>query len=159
MSSQLATIISTLADQDVTITVGGSPVTIGAVGLSNLPESVDSWRLPQRLILPISGGRGSGQLQSVRTFKGGNSPGVLVVDWTISDLLFYRAADAGVGLADVAPILIDYCAAYMSILGALRTEKWSVTGVTFPIIGGLQWPNGGRWYDGVQTQLVIREII
>lgn len=157
--SQLRTIISTLAAQDVTITVDGSPVVIEALDLSSLPDTADSWRFPTRLILP-TGGRANGELQQVRTFKSGGSPGVLVVDWTISDLLLYRAADAGVGLSDAAPILIDYVAAYMGILGPLRTNKWSVTNVTFPIIGSLEWPAGSnRWYDGVQAQLTIREII
>lgn len=160
MSSQLASIISTIAEQDVTITVNGAPQVIEALGLAALPETADSWRLPTRLILPIGAGRAQGQVQQVKTFKGGSSPGVLVVDWTISDVLLYRAADAGIGLADIAPILMDYVAAYMGILGPLRTSKWSVINVTFPIIGPLEWPGGsGKWYDGVQTQLVIREII
>lgn len=151
MSSQLATIIQTIASQTV--------MDVTALGLDALPESVDSWRLPTRLILPIGGGRASGSLQGFQTFKSGNSGGVLTVDWAISDILFWRAADAGIGLQEVAPTLIDYCAAYMGALGPLRTNKWAVTGVSFPIIGPFEWPAGGRTYDGVQVQLVIREII
>lgn len=159
MSSQLATIISTIVATPITVTINAQSVAVAAVGLEDLPENMDSWRLPQRLILPIGAGRAQGQLQQFATFKSGSQGGVIVVDWTLSDILFFRGADAGIGLKDSAPVLIDYCAAYMSSLGALRTNTWSVTSVTFPIIGAFEWPEGGRTYDGVQVQLVIREII
>lgn len=151
MSSQLASIISTIAGQSI----GG----VAGLDLAQLPESVDSWRFPVRLVLPVGGGRAQGQLQRVATFKSSGAGGVLVVDWTISDILFYRGADSGVGLADVAPALIAHCAAAMTTLGALRNAKWGVTALTFPIIGPFEWPAGGRTYDGVQAQLTIREII
>lgn len=159
MSSQLATIIKTLAEQPVTIPIDGSPKVITASQLNELPESVDSWRLPTRLILPVGGGRAQGQLQTFQTFKSSGQGGVLTVDWTISDIFFFRMADAGIGLIDLAPALIDYCAAYMSILGALRTSTWSVTNVSFPIIGPFEYPAGQRTYDGVQVELIIRENI
>lgn len=150
MSSQLTTILDIIADT----AVGG----ITALKLNQLPETADSWRMPMRMLLPIGGARGAGQLQQVATFKSAGSM-VLVVDWTVSDIYLLRAADAGVGLADSADALIGYCAQYMSTIGMLRTPRWSVTGITFPIIGPLEWPAGGRTYDGVQAQITIREII
>lgn len=150
MSSQISTIIDTIG----ATAVGG----ITAIPANQTPDTFDSWRFPCRVILPISG-RGSGESQRVTTFKDSSGRVGLVIDWTISDLFFLRAADAGVGLADGLPQLIDYCGAYASAVAQLRTPKWSVTNVSFPIIGPLEWPSGGRTYDAVQAQIIVRELI
>ena len=154
--SQLATIYSTLA---------ATPITVGAVAVAalngaTLPDSVESAQLPVRLILPV-GGKASGTVQTPRTFKTSTTQGgVLVVDWTLSDVLLWRALGAGVGLTDLAPELIAYMAAYMAVVAPLRTPRWSVTNIAFPVIGGLEWPaSSDRWYSGVQATLTIREII
>lgn len=149
MNSQISTIIDTIGQT----AIDG----ITAIPANQTPDTFDSWRFPCRVILPISG-RGSGELQRATTFKSAGKVG-LVIDWTISDLFFLRAADAGVGLADALPALIDYCGAYVLAIAQLRTSKWSVTNVSFPIIGPLEWPSGGRTYDAVQAQIVVREIL
>lgn len=150
MSSQIATIIDTIGQT----AIDG----ITAIPVNQTPDTFDSWRFPCRAILPISG-RGSGEAQRVTTFKSSAGKVGLVVDWTISDLFFLRAADAGIGLADGLPALIDYCGAYVSAVAQLRTPKWSVANVSFPIIGPLEWPSGGRTYDAVQAQIIVREIV
>lgn len=154
--SQLTTIFSALAA--TTITVGITSIT--ALNGATLPDSVESAQLPIRLILPV-GGKASGTVATPRTFKtSATEGGVLVVDWTISDLLLWRALGAGIGLTDLAPDLIAYMAAYMAVVAPLRTSRWSLTGITFPVIGGLEWPaSSDRWYSGVQASLTIREII
>jgi hypothetical protein len=155
MTSQLATIYSTLAGQ--VITVGSVGVT--ALSGADLPDSIESAQLPIRLLLPV-GGKAAGTLQGFRTFGGGGQTPVLTIDWILTDLLVWRALGAGVGLTDLAPELIAYCAAYLSVLGPMRTAKWSVTDVTFPVIGGFEWPpQSDRWYSGVQAQLTVREIV
>jgi len=150
MNSQISTIIDTIGQTAV-----GS---LQAIPVTQTPDTFDSWRFPCRVILPISG-RGSGETQRVTTFKSNAGRVGLVIDWTISDLFFLRAADAGIGLADGLPALIDYCGAYVSAVAQLRTPRWSVTNVSFPIIGPLEWPSGGRTYDAVQAQIVVREIL
>lgn len=161
MASQLAAIYAALAGITVPITVDGDPLSVAAVGLSDLPQTIDSWRGPVRLLLPVSAGRANGQIAKFHTFKGGaSSAGVITVDWTLTDLFFLRPVGAGVGLEDAAPALIDYCAAYMGAIGPLRGSQWSVTAVAFPILGVFTWPEGaGKDYLGVSAQLTIREIV
>lgn len=149
MSSQLTTILETIGQT----TVDG----ITAIEMAQTPDSFDSWRLPCRVLLPISG-RGAGELRQVSSFRGSTGHS-LTVDWTVSDLFFLRAADAGIGIADALPQLIDYCGQYMSSIAQLRNSKWAVISVSFPIIGPLEWPQGGRTYDAVQAQVTVREII
>ena len=154
-TSQLSTIYATIAA--ATVTVGTTTVT--ALNGATLTESVESAQLPVRLILPI-GGQATGSTPTPRTFANRTEGGVLVVEWTITDLLLWRGIDAGIGLSDLTPDLVTYCANYLSIVGSLRKARWSVTGITFPMIGGIEWPmSSNRWYSGVQAQLVIKEIV
>lgn len=157
--SQLATIYQAIADRTIGFALDGEIYNVPGLALSNLPDAVDSHRFPVRLIIP-TGGRGAGQTQGLRTFRQGTQGGVIVVDWTVHDMLFWRGADAGVGLADIAPVLALYMSAYLGDLGSLRTATWSVTQISFPAIGGFEWPaESGRAYEGVIAQLTIREII
>lgn len=154
-TSQLAAIYAAIAG--ASISVGSVAVT--ALNGSTLTESVESAQMPVRLILPV-GGTATGSTPTPRTFANRTEGGVLVVDWTITDLLLWRGIDAGVGLSDLSPNLISYCGSYLSIVGSLRTSRWSVSNISFPVIGGIEWPiSSNRWYSGVQASLTIREIV
>lgn len=157
--SQLATIYAALAALEVQISLGDGIHTVPVVPLDQLPDVVDSHRFPVRMITP-AGARASGSLSGVRTLGGGGVGQVLTVDWAIQDLFFLRGADAGVGLADLAPALVSYAGAYMAAASRVRTARYSVTGVEFPVLGSFEWPGGsGRWYDGVIADVTAREII
>jgi hypothetical protein len=154
--SQLAAIVATLAAQ--TITVGTT--TVAALVNASIPDSVESAQLPTRLILP-TGGRQSGNVTTPRTFKtSATEGGVLVIDWSITDVLLWRASNAGLGLMDVAADLTAYLAAYTTVIAPLRTSRWSVTQIQFSGVGGIEWPAASeRWYLGAQAILTIREIV
>jgi hypothetical protein len=154
MSSVLATILSTLGAQAVPIGTG----TVTGVTGADLPESVESASLPLRLLLP-TGGRQDAVASLGKTFASGGQ-GVTVIEWELTDTLIYRALGAGLGITDLAPIVTGYCADYLSIFAPLRTPRWSVTSVRFPVIGGFEWPMGSdRWWSGVQAALTVKEIM
>lgn len=157
--SQLATIYQALADLTVEIQIGDVILEVPCVPLDQLPDSLDSWRGPVRMVTP-AGATASGALSSVRTLGSSATAPALTVDWTIQDLFFYRGADAGIGLADLAPVLTAYAAAHMAAAARLRTARYSVTGVRYPVLGSFEWPGGsGREYDGVIAEITVREII
>ena len=154
MSSQLVSIVATLAAQPVAL---GTGTVLGVTG-ADLPDSLESAQVPLRLLLP-TGGRQEVAASLGKTFASGGQ-GVTVAEWEISDILFYRALGAGIGMTDLAPVVSGYCAAYLSIFAPLRTQRWSVTAVRFPAIGGFEWPLGSeRWWSGVQATVTIKEII
>jgi hypothetical protein len=158
--SQLDTIYAAIAGRAVTVTINGVSRDVTGLTGTTLVEHVESAIMPTRLITPAVA-RGRGAMQQRWTPRTSASKGgVITVDWEIQDVLFLRGADAGLGLRDLAPILTQYMANYISDLGAITTSKWSVTGIDFPIVGTFEWPSGsGRFYDGVAVNLTIKEVI
>jgi hypothetical protein len=154
MSSVIETILTTLGAQAIPLGAG----TVTGVAGADLPESMESAALPIRLLLP-TGGRIGTTATLGKTFANGGQ-GVTVAEWEITDTLFFRALGAGIGMTDLAPVVTAYCAAYLSSFALLRTARWSVTQVQFPVIGAFEWPMGSdRWWSGVQAAVVVKEII
>lgn len=150
MASLLLSIYATIAAQS--ITVGSTAV--GCLDLAALRANVESAVLPTRMLVPFNA-RGDGNLQAFWTM----GDGVRTIDWSIADILFWRAHAAGTGLDDIAPDLIAYKVQYMEILKALRHHKWNVTRCQLQVLA-FEWPLGSaRWWDGVIGQLTIREIV
>lgn len=150
MASLLTTIYATIAAQSITI----GATAVGCLDLAQLRSGMESAVLPTRMLVPFNA-RGDGSLQSFWTL----GDGVRTVDWGIADILFWRAAAAGVGLDDIAPDLIAYKVQYAELLKALRGPRWNVIGCQLQV-QAFEWPLGsGRWWDGVIGQLTIREIV
>jgi len=122
---------------------------------STLPNTVESARLPCRLLVPTGSRLGQGSYQ-----RGTMGPrGIATIDWTLTDMVLWRSVSAGQGLRDIAGTLVAYCGAYAEMTRLLGGPGWTVTGLgmTAQII---EWPQGGdRWYDGVVCTLTITEIL
>lgn len=157
--SQLPAIYQALADLEITIEIDGVTVVVPTVPLDQTPDSLESFRFPCRLITP-AGGEVAGAAAIARTLGGAAAAPALVIDWTIQDVFCYRGADSGLGLIDLAPVLTAYAAAYMDAALRLRTARYSVTNVSFPVFGSFEWPEvSGRQYDGIVAAVTVREIV
>jgi hypothetical protein len=153
--SELLGIYARIAQTPITFLGGDNgPVSVYATALDDTPNTMESAELPARLLQPF-GGRGEGRLESYYT----SANGVIVVDWNIADMLFWRAAASGIGLADVSADLVRYKVAYVSAIKALRTNKWSVTSMVL-MVESFEWPaRSERSYHGVIARLTVREIV
>jgi hypothetical protein len=83
--------------------------------------------------------------------------------WHITDMMLWRPADTGIGLEDIAPVLIDYAAAYAEMLRANRAMGQSqchLIGARFRY-GTFQYPesDAGLWFDGCAVELDMEEVL
>jgi len=164
MASQLRTIYTNLADQVVSFTrENGTAAAIGARDLHELKNAVQAADAPVRLLLPFSvytEGR-EGQFASLDS--------VNRQDWYIVDLLLYKNAPLGASIADIAPDIIRYQAAYLDMLRGFRDCVIVGGGSDVELLGWrvlpgvFRWPvdsldEGARWY-AVMVTLQVMEIV
>lgn len=128
-------------------------VTVTGYGLDQLPNSVVAAMLPCRVLSPFTNNAG-GNIQRWVTLERNK-----VVDWQLTDLLLARGAAAGLGLVDIAEPLTEYLERYIDAMRTLRTfARWKVISVDAKV-DMIEWPeSSGQWYDGVRSQLTIREL-
>lgn len=90
----------------------GQSVSVGALDLHQLGNSVQSADMPKRLLLPV-GNQSANESQFAIC---GNSE----VEWVVCDLMLWRPVAQGIGLIDVAADLVRYTGAYADKLKTIR---------------------------------------
>lgn len=156
--SDLAAIYGALALLPVSV----SGVTPGVYYGATLPASIDSARLPCRLLLPPGTNLDATSLRgraSVPLALGGGQR----IAWRIDDLLLWEAVGRGRGLPQHTPLLMDYCAAYAD---AARQNAALVRGTTQATleqvafeVGAFAYPEGSAaHYFGARVTVLVREI-
>lgn len=128
-------------------------VDVTSYGLDQLPNSIAASMLPCRIISPYTG-RNSGNVQRWVTLAHNK-----VVDWQLTDLTLIRGAAAGTGLAELSTTIATYQSNYIDAVQALRGyAKWKIQSFSLEA-DMIEWPeSSGQWYDGVRSQLTIREL-
>lgn len=151
--SVILSIYTTLATK--TVTVSGITPTI--YGLTALPDAVEDAMLPCRLLLPMQP-RGEGRdWHFIALGK------TVQLTWHITDLMLWRRSDAGIGLEDIASVLVDYAGQYAEMLRSNRAmgqEMAHIVGARF-VYGTFQYPDSeqGISYDGCAVELDIEEVL
>jgi len=151
MSSVLE-MYANLVAQDVSI--GGKVVT--AYNLESLPPSINTAKLPCRLLLPV--GDMSTEGRDATFIAIGNT---ITVDWQIKDLMLYRPLGQGIGLHTFAGELVEYAGAYMDMAREFRAPSiFSSLESANALPGIYEYPAGsGNLYAGVLCTLLIHEVI
>lgn len=151
--SDILSIYATLATKAVT--VGG--ITPVIYGLDRLPDAVEPAMLPCRLLLPMQP-RGEGRDWSFIAL--GNTA---KLTWHITDLLLWRGAASGIGLEDIASMLVSYAGAYAEMLRANRSmgqAQAHIVSARF-VYGTFQFPDAesGITFDGCAVEIDIEEVL
>lgn len=149
--SQVREIYRAIAAKSVTH-AGRTP---RAYDLDMLPNALTTAHLPARLLLPfVPRGEGrDGAFVAMGTMS--------KVTWRITDLALFRSAQGGLGLQDIAELLIGYAGAYAEMLRTIRAPvpQTHITGFRF-VYGTFEWPeSSGQVYDGVECQIDVEEIL
>jgi len=151
--SHILDIYTTLATKTVTV----SSITPTVYGLTALPDAVEDAMLPCRLLLPM---QPKGEGRDWHFIALGNTS---KLTWHITDLMLWRRADSGIGLEDIASVLVDYAGQYSEMLRANRAMGQSqahIVGARF-LYGTFQYPDSeqGIDYDGCAVELDIEEVL
>ena len=147
MASQLATIVTTIAN--MTITGYAYDVHVG----DEMRNNFDIANVPCRVINAVGFAASMGKVQ---TFGSGH---VMTTEWTITDIALIRKAGMGFGLKDIQPDLQGYLAAYHDAVRTLVTNRWTLTRCQLRS-SILEWPQAsGSYFDAVTATLTITEII
>lgn len=155
--SNVLSLYSTLASKGVSVTVGEATITPTAYSLERLPDVVEPAMLPCRLLLPM-GPRGEG-----RDFNFIALGKTTTVTWHLTDLMLWRMADTGIGLEDIAAILVGYAGAYAEMLRANRAmgqTQCHIVSARFSY-ATFRYPDTefGQLYDGVECSIDIEEAL
>ena len=156
--SQLATIITNLAGVNVTVpsTIAyGANKTPLAYYLDSLPNQAPAAALPMRLIRAKRSATGGGHAFH---FEFGNA-GIVTVTWRVYDVLLWREADSGAGVASHEADLVAYVDAYTTALQVFYTPTAHSRLVSADfIIEVYEFPEGSeKYYAGVEVALDIEE--
>lgn len=151
--SHILDIYSTLATKAVTV----SSITPTVYDLTKLPDEVNDTILPCRLLLQM---QPKGEGRDWHFIALGNTS---KLTWHITDLMLWRRADAGIGLEDIASVLVDYAGKYAEMLRANRSMGQSqahIVGARF-VYGTFQYPDAdeGTDFDGCAVELDIEEVL
>jgi hypothetical protein len=159
--SQIRTIYSNLAAQSVTFTkeAGGS-VTVTAKDLDELPSAVQAADAPTRLLLPYA------NTTETRDGQFASLDSVGRQEWFLSDLLLWKPAPLGSGIAESAADMIRYQGAYFEMLRSFKDcgivgGDSDVELIGWRAIPGVyDWPIGGdSWWQGVMITLQVLEVM
>lgn len=159
--SQIRTVYSNLAALSVTFTrESGGSITVGAKDLDELPNSVAAADAPVRLLLPYANTTETRDGQFASLDRVGRQ------EWFLSDLLLWKPAPLGSGIAESAADLVRYQGAYFEML-----RDWRDCGIVggdsdVELIGWraapgvYDWPIGGNaWWQGVMITLQVLEVM
>jgi hypothetical protein len=140
---------------DVTV----SAITPTVYGLTALPDEVNDAMLPCRLLLPMQP-RGEG-----RDWHFVALGQMTKLTWHITDLMLWRRADAGIGLEDIASVLVDYAGQYAEMLRRHRSlgqAQAHIISARF-VYGTFRYPDvegdAGVDFDGCAVELDIEEVL
>ena len=117
---------------------------------------MDSADLPIRFLGEISGGDFALFHLAETSGKTANT-----IQWTIQDLLLWKAVGAGQGQGEVMPHLAAYAGEYYETMREFRcpTTKTELRSVDVAI-GRIEWPSQtGNFYIGCTCTLGIREYL
>lgn len=149
----MATHIDAILDalEAMTVTGHAYPVYRG----STLKNVIEIAHTPCRIISAI--GVQSSQTRRL-TFGSG---AVMRTEWTIQDVALIRPASLGIGLADIAPTLEGYLAAYHEAIRSVvaSNSAWVITDVSLRS-QVLEWPAAsGSFFDAVVATLTASDIV
>lgn len=155
--SLLRTLYTNLAA--VTFTYGGQAVQ--AFDLDELPQAVDSARLPCRLLLPFGALPNQGNSATPETFGLASASDAT---WLLNDLLLGATYASGAGIASHAPNLVDYVTAYVEALihaqRYLGTNGAAEVRRVQPRIDVFNWPlDTDQKYFGVLSIVTVAELL
>src|SRR5581483_11820897 len=118
---------------------------------------VEPAMLPCRILMPMDS-KGEGRDYAFNAL--GNTT---KVTWHITDLMLWRMSDTGIGLEDIASVLVGYAAAYAEVLRSNRAmgqAQAHLLNARF-VYDTFKYPNSdnGQYYDGVEVTLDIEEVL
>jgi hypothetical protein len=144
------------AIEAISVTVGS--VTPTVYDSDELPDIVDTWGVPLRLLLPVSdlGDGMEGRITYTALQKASR------VQWRIRDLCLWEQVGQGIGLRTIMPTLVEYAGKYMD---AMTDNRALMDGAHLdndtkiePRI--LEWPDrSGQWFYAVDAVLVVSEFL
>jgi hypothetical protein len=142
-----------LAGMDVAV----NGITPTAYDLDQLPDVVEPAMLPCRILLPMDS-KGEG-----RDFSFIALGKTSEVTWHITDLMLWRTSDTGIGLEDIASVLVAYAGAYAEVLRSNRAMGQSqvyLVNARF-VYDTFKYPNSdnGQLYDGVEVTIDVKEVL
>ena len=151
--SAILDIYDVLATKAVTV----QDITPTVYGLEHLPNAVEPAMLPCRLLLPMQP-RGEGRDWSFIALGT-----TAKLTWHITDLLLWRGAASGIGLEDIASVLVGYAGAYAEMLRGNRSMGQSQSHIVSArfVYGTFQFPESdqGMSFDGCAVELDIEEVL
>lgn len=158
---QIRTVYSNLAALGVTFTrESGASVTVAAKDLDELPNAVQAADAPVRLVLPYA------NTTETRDGQFASLDSVGRVEWFISDLLLWKPASLGSGIAESAADLVRYQGAYYEMLRSFKDcgivgGDSDVELIGWRAVPGVyDWPIGGNaWWQGVMMTLQVLEVM
>lgn len=144
--SQIGTIIQSIAG----MSVNG----ITAKYNNTIRSNIESVNLPYRFIDHRNAGIEVGESARV-TLAGGTTR----TDWVITDIMLYRAVNAGINQGTISLDVYGYMGEYASAVRAIATSKYVILRVSGKT-ELLEYPEqSGRAYDGVVMQVFLRETV
>lgn len=155
MASVIRAIYTALKNQAVSV---GS-VTPTAYDLTELPNAIDTAKLPARLLLPFGANAEQAHEFTYATFGAGS--GNADVIWHLFDLLLWRSAPSGTTLADLAADLVTYAGKYVDMAQVNRhlVDKCAIEAVR-QTFGVWEYPaSSGHFFYGVYCAVDVRELL
>jgi len=146
---------------DIYSAMAATQVSVGSNALrvfnyNALPNSLDSTKLPCRMLIPL----GVYPLEGIDlSFISMGGP-TIVGDWQIIDLFLYKGMAQGDSMNEFAQVTVEYIDAYTNMIMGLRQGLTAQAFVSSfaPQAGIWQWPAyGANYYAGVLTLLRIEE--
>ena len=155
MSSLLLTFYDDLEAMTVTYTdKSGASTTATALNLDEQSDSIQTTQLPARILTFT-------QPDTAVIMRGAGS----VATWNITDLFLLETVARDLGSYILKPVLKRYEVAYLEALQKKwqLVHGWSTESLTLNVsmrAGKFEYPaQSGVWFDGVQCDLVIEEIV
>lgn len=154
--SHILDLYAALATKVVTIEVDGQPITPTVYGLDKLPTNAEHAMLPCRLLLPMQP-RGEG-----RDYRFNAMGPTAELTWRISDLMLWSVEGQGIGLEDIAPVLVGYAGEYAEMLRTNRSmdqAQCHLIGARF-VYGTFEYPEqSGTTFLGCACELDFEEVL
>ena len=146
---------------DIYDTIAALSITVGSVtptvlDVDELPNTVDTDRLPTRLLMPL----GSIATGGAREMRFVTLDSITNVTWVIRDLCLWRPVGRGIGYKTIVPTLIEYAGKYLDALRANRQMTHTAYVQRADIQPRvIEWPeSSGKWYYAVDATIEVAEL-